>query len=71
LPTAERILCLIFGFSKNIDSARFNIKKRPNPHLIPGTGKGTLIKIITFQKKSNVGNDTLFTLCLLLEEFFV
>jgi hypothetical protein len=36
-----------------------------------GTGKGTLIKIITFQKKSNVGNDTLFTLCLLLKEFFV
>jgi hypothetical protein len=34
-------------------------------------GKGTLIKIITFQKKSNVGNDTLFTICLLLKEFFV
>jgi len=26
-----------------------------------------LIKIITFQKKSNVGNDTLFALCLLLK----
>jgi hypothetical protein len=34
-------------------------------------GKGTLIKIITFQKKPNVGNDALFTLCLLLKEFFV
>jgi hypothetical protein len=40
-------------------------------YIAPGTGKGTLIKIITFQKKSNVGNDTLFTLCLLLKEFFV
>ena len=36
-----------------------------------GGGKGTLIKIITFQKKSNAGNDTLFTLSLLLKEFFV
>jgi hypothetical protein len=34
-------------------------------------GKGTLIKIITFQKKSNVGNDTLFTLCLLPKDLFV
>ena len=25
------------------------------------TGRGTLIKIITFQTKSNVGNDTVFT----------
>ncbi len=33
--------------------------------------KGTLIKIITFQKKPNVGNDALFTICLLLKEFFV
>jgi hypothetical protein len=33
---------------------------------------GTLcMKIITFQKKSTVGNDTLFTLFLLLKEFFV
>ena len=32
-------------------------------------GKGTLIKIITFQKKSDIGNDTLFAVCLLLKEF--
>jgi hypothetical protein len=36
-----------------------------------GTEEGTLIKIITFQKKSNVEDDTLFALCLLLKEFFV
>ena len=35
------------------------------------TSGGTLMKIMTFQKKSNVGNDTLFTSCLLLREFFV
>jgi|MudIll2142460700_1097286.scaffolds.fasta_scaffold309467_2 hypothetical protein len=34
-------------------------------------GKGTLIKIVAFKKKSNVGDDTLFTLCLLLKKFFV
>ncbi len=34
-------------------------------------GKGTLIKIIPFQNKSNVGNDTLSTHCLLLKKFFV
>jgi len=34
-------------------------------------GKGTLIKIITSQKKLSVGNNTLFTLCLLLKKFFV
>jgi hypothetical protein len=28
LPIAERILCLISGFSRNTDSARFNIKKQ-------------------------------------------
>ena len=28
LPIAERILCLIFGFSRKTDSARFNIKKQ-------------------------------------------
>jgi hypothetical protein len=28
LPIAERILCLISGFSRNADSARFNIKKQ-------------------------------------------
>ena len=34
-------------------------------------GKGTSIKIITFQKKSNIANNTLFALCLLLKEFFL
>jgi hypothetical protein len=29
------------------------------------------MKIITFQEKSNVGNDTLFAVCLLLKEFSV
>ena len=35
LPIYERILCLISGFSRYTDSARFNIKKRPEPDLIP------------------------------------
>jgi len=29
LPIAERIICLISGFSRKTDSARFNIKKSP------------------------------------------
>jgi hypothetical protein len=35
-----------------------------------GRGKGTLIKISTFRKESNGGNDTLFTIRVLLKEFF-
>jgi hypothetical protein len=30
LPVAERILCLIYGFFRKTDSARFNIKKGLN-----------------------------------------
>ncbi len=48
------------------------LEKRKDAMSLEGKGgKETLIKIITFQKKSNVGNGTLFTLCLLLKEFFV
>jgi len=31
VPVAERILCLIYGFSRKTDSARFNIKKGLTP----------------------------------------
>ena len=39
LPVAERILCLISGFSRNTNSARFNIKKKAwaSSHSIPDT----------------------------------
>jgi len=30
-----------------------------------------LIKIITFQKKSNIENGSSFTICLWLKEFFI
>jgi hypothetical protein len=61
LKDLKRDICV--GWAKVVD---FDLKS------CEGRGrKEVLIKIITFQKKSNVGNDTLFTLYLSPKGFFV